>query len=645
MSIPQAVPSQLSQLICSLSAKASFDHAATLITCAEAGFYSRLKGGLQHTTKLMTWVQETCIAQIHKIQFIFNAASCGLIAYNTVRLIQEIETQLLFEAVDMTFTNHLMVTVPVLCALGALTKVAVLIINRKGTTLAEEKKENGVTISETLSSYQKATKYLHSAQIVLNCALAIFSSNRVWFTVSLVSSSYSLLKNMNLKWISIKQPFRLILNNPKLPSIEVSSTYNMLVLPKHHSLDDQNCPICLTERTDMVFCAHHAFCQTCMKQTVINKIDTFVKAHISKIIKRFEFSVQKNDLPSCPECRQVPEGNDCKLQVTDSIRGTFNASFHIERPKPNRQYLFEKCYALYNRLQAGMTYLQTYPELAGTVFKIQKFMLATDLIGYSLTAYYLYGKVNQKFNPKNTLLIKGIILTSFVAVGVFAYFAVIQINAYLKPALLLKNILSELNIDPVILKTLEIDWNSPLIHKALQFLYVNRIVAMAGLSLFSKSKANLLSLTTQTLSLFGISQLKWIEVTQTLDYPMKKIAAEGGYFSTFSFSNSQTIKKLKSTFHYLVDSSCTKDSDHLKTSVQSIYNHITKFFNNSSWSRYWEVTEKNGVEVSRSLIYDIFLKNHTPEHCGCSLTPTLTDCEVSLIDSYYGSADVRLTTG
>src|SRR4029079_1286670 len=107
--------------------------------------------------------------------------------------------------------------------------------------------------------------------------------------------------------------------------------------------------------------------------------------------------------PACPVCQDIPVHNECDIEVEDQLHGHFDANVIIDRPPVDRQELFETIYAIYNVAQAALAYLQTYTELAGAIFKIQKVLLVFDVIGYALTAYYLYKNVNKKFNPQDSL--------------------------------------------------------------------------------------------------------------------------------------------------------------------------------------------------------------------------------------------------
>ena len=72
------------------------------------------------------------------------------------------------------------------------------------------------------------------------------------------------------------------------------------------------------------------------------------------------------------------------------VHGLFQATVNVERPPISLQPLFEKLYAIYNVAQAGLSYLQKYPELAVQIFTIQRVLLVTDFLGYGLTLHYLY---------------------------------------------------------------------------------------------------------------------------------------------------------------------------------------------------------------------------------------------------------------
>jgi hypothetical protein len=361
MSVPQAFVSQISTWISSLDQKVTLECANTLVTCAEAGFCSQLKRGNQHNTnqlsgRLMAWLQETSIARYNTIQAIFNAATLPLVSYNLVRISNEIENKLFLNVVDLTFTQHLMVQLPVCFALFTISALAYLIIFRKTLSLDERDEVGKFKIMTSSNSFHLGAGIQHIFLIVTNCAQALFSSNRILMMVSLASSGYVLLKNMNIKWISFSRICSYNLRSP--PVSEVTLAYTMIILPKHKSVEKEKCSKCLVNRTDMVFCAYHPLCKSCVTDTVIKKS---IKLETSYPLKKVEKNkyiwgpnsfiykafIPQQTLPSCPSCGTVPKGNFYSMQVKDRIHGDFNANIIIEAPPLNNN-------SLYNSVQTGL---------------------------------------------------------------------------------------------------------------------------------------------------------------------------------------------------------------------------------------------------------------------------------------------------
>jgi hypothetical protein len=97
------------------------------------------------------------------------------------------------------------------------------------------------------------------------------------------------------------------------------------------------------------------------------------------------------------------------------------------------------------------------------------------------------------------------------------------------------------------------------------------------------------------------------------------------------------VKTTKVTHHFLISPSCL---NHLESTLKSVTDFTTNFFNNSSWDSYWNVAYRNGRETSRKLFYSIGLKTKDVAQCGCTLAPYLTDTLIKVIDASHGAASV-----
>lgn len=653
MSIPLASPSLIPQLIHAGGAQVSWEGVFAALNAMEAGFYGSLRGGVQSTGRVVNWMRETSIAYIQTIQILFNLVNTSIVLYSAKKLLEEVQVKFSASDISKNAMPGMFASVPIALATGAALTTAVFLIHRLYSPSLHSKQTVGqVNVDEALSFQQQAAKVLHISKLVLNVALACFAKNRMWLALSIAATGYSLYKNMQIKWMTFSRVFPYQSQNPQVPITQLKADYHVLALPPGATALQEKCAICQDddEQVDAAFCANHVFHRNCVADLSCSKSDSFLNnPKITKIATEhytngvythtshsYSISVSQDNFPSCPICRDIPLQNDCDIEVTDGMHGKFDASVTIERPPVDRQYLFENLYAIYSVAQAGLAYLQTYHELAGAIFKIQKVMLITDVIGYAATAYYLYNKVNEKFNPQDSISFKVATVAAFTAAAVLSYFAVLKVNAYLRSSLVLKEILAQLNISPDILKTIDISWNSPLSHQLMQVLYINRMVSIAALSFFSEQrKTNLLSAAAQLASFAGVSNLKWIELVQTLEWPLQKVAATGG--TLLGYLHGKSLKNLTMTSHYLVSSSCAASQAHLQAALQSIYTYTSNFFNGSTWRNYWLVTYTNGIETGRKLYYAVTLQNSPIDPCACGLTPTLTDFTIRAIDSTYGA--------
>lgn len=649
MSVPLAGYSNIPRCINFLSSQLTWESAQCAANVAEAGFYGILKGGVQKTGKLVTWIRETSIAHIQTIQILFNLASGAIILFSTKILVEAIQDKFSYTVIDKSAGFWSTQSIPVVLAIGAAAALAVLLIRRLAPPPEHTKTVGQVNISESMRFQQKVAQVLHTTKLVLSVALICFEKKRLWLAISAATTGYSLWENMQLKWMTFSRSVPCRSHNPQVPITRLKADYNVLALPPVASAADEKCVICQddSKAVDMAFCANHVFHQECVAGLAQSKSDAFLNN--PKIIKRktdhyqdgiyirtsydYSVTVSQNNFPSCPTCRDIPLQNDCQIEVTDQLHGTFNAAVTIDRPPVDRQYIFENLYAIYNVAQAGLTYLQTYPELTGAIFKIQKVMMPIDLAAYGLTAYYLYKKVNEKFNPQDSTAFKVASVAALAVAAVVSYFAVLQLNTYLRSAVVLKDMLAQMGISPDILSTIGVIWNAPLSHQLMQVLYINRIVAMAGLTFFSEQrKTNLLSTAAMLGSFTGISNLKWIEFTQALELPLQKVLASGG--TLLGYLNENSLKSLKITSHFLVPSACVSNANHLKSSLQSIHTYASNLLNKSTWDRYWFKTYYHGAELSRRLYYNITLQN-TPLN---PFAATLGECTINAIDATFGAA-------
>ena len=347
----------------------------------------------------------------------------------------------------------------------------------------------------------------------------------------------------------------------------------------------------------------------------------------------FAASIKEEDLPNHPDCTKIPLQNTLDVRIDKK-----DASVTLEREETN-QGVFERAYALYNTGQAGLAFLQKYPEFTETILKIQRFMVVTDILGLFFTAMYLYENVKKEWQISEDYEDLFALAATVTCVGtaILSYFVVQKINDYMKSALILKDLLKELNLAPEFLENMDVDWTVPGIQVFMQCLYLNRMVASFALSFFSKQRMlNVWSSLMQGFSLWGISDLRFVEFTQTLSNPLKEIFASGGSGDIYLEENS--VKSLTARSTFLVHKACTKSAEHMKSALHTISDAVSRIFDGSVWKRYWYIEYHRGVEISRELRFDITLQNNPIEACKCTLAPIFEGMRAEVVDRTLGKA-------
>lgn len=512
----------------------------------EALFYRSLVGKPQ-TNPLKEWARRTCIARIDAVQSIFNAINAATIIYYTARVfcaLQE-KCQITHVLFNSSLPNLILKSLPATLGTGGLIALSIAIWTKSHPTPVREttvtKNEQGESFLELRtfeypSSLQQFGRLYHVTKIVFNIALICLTASPLVCAITLATSGYSLLKNMNIKW----RYFLREMNTSQMPIPTMTAvlvTYRFLVLPRATSAPatpaisapttPEDCSICLENIENNIqrkpFCQeHHIIHLSCITDYIISKFNTsiFQRPTFTKSGNRYSATIPQEDLPTCPNCRDVPS---LDIMVKEG-NNTYNASVKItgrpslSSPPISKQALFANLHAAYNIVQAGLSYLQKYPEFAATVFKIQQVMMITDIIGYAYTTHTLYKRIEAKLKMENSVVFKVAALTTLVAVAALSYYVTLQINTYLQSTIVLKDLLAKLPIAPETLKNIEIGWHSPLSQRLIQSLYINRIVSTVALAFFStEHKAHLLSAAAQISSLVGISRLRWIELSQLLN--------------------------------------------------------------------------------------------------------------------------------
>lgn len=610
MSITVVQPSLISQWVLAISSQLKIEHAFAMSSAVEAAFYGSIRSVKNNTSPIIKSICATTVEHFNSLQLTFNILNGGMILFSAKTLGDEIRKR--------SFNAFVSYSIPIA---GAISLFALGCFAIKTDT-----KE------ETSSLHQKIARGMQITQIALNTILACVSSQgQLLYAFSALGAAYNFFKNFQIKWLNFSRTFDLNLNNPQVPVNQATVSYRMLMVP---GSTDEICAICQVDKPDTAFCIHHLYHKECIKGWVVTQSDSFLKGSFfhkrrvdhyhngvhTETSYHYDVIIPHNNLPNCPECRAFPRQNGLDINVKDRLHGNIDASVNITYPDSGSTYqtIFEKFNTAYSVVQAGFAYLQTHPHLATSIFRIQKFLLVTDVIALTYTYYYLYQKVSLKFKVEENWA-KVALASSMIGLTVISYVAVSQLSVYWKSAICLKDVLSNLPVSPEILKdVVSITWNAPLIHKVIQTLYLNRAIATFALAFFSTHKRlNLTSAVAQVYSLFNISMLPWIEIVKRIsDGPVN-------------------LTNLKAKAYFMTYPGCLKDPSHLASTVKSIVEYMHNLFKNSSWYSYWNVTYQNGVEIGRRLVYEVTPKNLSLEACRCSLKPYLGDLSISAYNILY----------
>jgi hypothetical protein len=123
-----------------------------------------------------------------------------------------------------------------------------------------------------------------------------------------------------------------------------------------------------------------------------------------------------------------------------------------------------------------------------------------------------------------------------------------------------------------------------------------------------------------------------VDLTQTLQKPLQKILESGGKLTDSIDIND--LENLKVTTQFMVHRACVQGSEHLRSTVQAVYDSAIRLLDKSSWDRYWMNIYRNGSLINRYLEYSVALKDKLLHACGCSLTPELTKLALAGVDKF-----------
>ncbi len=683
MSIPQAVHSQIPTWVSYFASQVTPEKAIAVGSILEGVFYSSIRTVDSQENRTVKWLCETAVSNRVTIQMLFTAANVATCLYYTQRI---------FNATRSRFSLPVAAIAAIApCALNALLyKQADKILN----SATESRLQSLLKLPDNASSTQEEVWFVHRTKIGQQVALALLAQNPINLAIDGLCNAHSFFKNAQLKWKDFTFSFESGDENFENSVDKGRVTYKELILPPPKSSEKKQCSICQLDGDEVddegqrapllevATCVHHFYHKTCLNESIESQLEkltldgmqippphieyeTNARGHRFQKSVNYTANLDFEKLPACPDCRDRLYQNDISIRVTDIEGHVHKASVSIVRPT-NRQPIFEKVYAVYSAVQAALSYLQGYPELAPTIYKIQKLMLVTDLIGLAGTIYYTTKDKGKTPNdiPTRTGLSHDTI--AFIRAGLFTvvslvplYFGVLNANRYLQPKITLKDLF------PSGLNVTEISWNPPKEDLYMQTLHLVRIAATFALSFFStQPKTNWFSTAAQISSLTSLSRLRWVQLTQLLESPLSKIMAEGGQLeqsSLFSWKQrlmrgalyggailptkieTEDLKSLTVTSYFSLDRSCTTEPAHLRSALQAMGERLNSLFDQSTWSRYWSfVQTKIGVQFFKSLKFGVKLLSHPEQSCGCSLPISLVNVAIKGVDKTVGAVSVEI---
>lgn len=211
-----------------------------------------------------------------------------------------------------------------------------------------------------------------------------------------------------------------------------------------------------------------------------------------------------------------------------------------------------------------------------------------------------------------------------ITVGLFSLAISYYIGQYLKPQINLSNLLNEMDLPIPFKNNTKLEWNTPNSSLLIQAICLCRLFATLALtSHSSNNKANLVSLASLGYNFYGLSNLHWVRLNQTILDPVKKALEMGGQCDYTV--NPQNVSKLDWEADFMISSPRFDDKEHMKSIIRSISDYTHNFLKGSSWRSYWEIKKSQGGSVlSESLIYKIKLMPQNSPACSCTALAELT---------------------
>lgn len=198
-----------------------------------------------------------------------------------------------------------------------------------------------VNVDFVLPPKQVLRQVFITSRIVINIALLCLTKFSVCYLLSATLLTMSLVRITQRQWLKldIKENFYDTVSSLLPTTRKINLSYYLYLPtykgPKKADEKIQDCAVCLDEKPDTLFCNTHAFHNSCLighfygqSSNILNNAAITLLTTQSGIPSRWSIVGKKDDLPNCPNCRQLPLSYDVSASVdhpqASSVELTFN---------------------------------------------------------------------------------------------------------------------------------------------------------------------------------------------------------------------------------------------------------------------------------------------------------------------------------
>jgi hypothetical protein len=609
----------------------------------ESSFYASLIGWSDNACSMINKIRQFAIIRFNEIQIMFTAVNFASVGYLSCRLFDELQRKNMIKS--LTGINSYLGS-----ALIALTVIRCAYFFESKRNKAEVSTENENNDRPLTITQINSTNTLLASKIILSSVLSFMPVQSRPARAIFLTSTYSAIKASKLIWKVFSR---------ELPGIGGLSKFLLnfhIFLPPAGAKNSQSeCPICCNDTSKKVsFCFRHFICTDCVTKHVISKHDTLIRNITHHRVETIDmvngvynhtswhyvFKIPSENLPSCPECREVPRQVWCSGSAQDARNRKVPAIFNITTKPLDQPSLFDIFKTAYSVFQASLTCFQQYPELTSKIYSFQKICIGLDILLFGATCSNLFQtvalkkKLSERSKKDRGLFILACAV-SIAACVALSYFAAGRLNAFLTPAVDLQQELLKSDISANTPPNFTAHFVNPLIQRTLQSLTMSRAIVTLALSFFStKRKLSILSAIANAVTLFGLSSLRFISVAFTVNYPLGKVIESGG---TVINASVKSLREITINATYNVPSSCAKSIQHLQSLLQSVNQEMHMLLEKSIWRRQWFVLyQRNLTEISRKLTYDVLLPRlKLFNECGNRFLSNMTHINITGFDNDY----------